>query len=290
MKQEQINNTRDDRVESPLISAKELNEVLGKSNVKIFDVRGTWGTNPRSLRNDYFLGHIPGAVFLDWTKEFIEQDIVPNLAQVSSFEEAKQSFKNLGINKGDVVILYDEDHHMFAGRIWWAMRYWGFEDIRVLNGGFKYWKSQDLPISQEIPEVTLGTFEPICQEYLRVSLAGFLIEKNKACVLDGRGSVGYNGKPEDPRTGHIPGAISAAYNTIVDKKTGLFQEKEKIITLFDSTIPNWRTTKIISSCGAGYSGTVVMLALSSIGIQSSLFDESFSVWKQDPSRPVEQSY
>lgn len=124
MKKENINITRGDTMVSPLISAKELNAILGKSNIKVFDVRGAWGTDPRSLYNDYLWGHIPTAIFLDWRKEFIEQDVVPSLAQISSFEQAKQSFKNLGIHKEDTVILYDDHYHMFAGRIWWAMRYW----------------------------------------------------------------------------------------------------------------------------------------------------------------------
>ncbi|AXT62585.1 sulfurtransferase [Aquimarina sp. AD10] len=290
MKKEKLNITRGAINVAPLITAKELNAILGQSHIKIFDVRGTWGTDPRSLYNDYLWGHIPTATFLDWRKEFIEQDIAPNLAQVSTYEAAKQSFKTLGINKEDTVILYDDYHHMFAGRIWWAMRYWGFKNVRVLNGGYKYWQLEGLPISQEFDKTLAGTFEPICQEHLRVSLPDFLIKKDSACVLDGRGIAGYNGKPEDPRTGHIPGAISAAYNSLLDKNTGLFLEKEAIIKLFDETIPNWRTSNIISSCGAGYSGTVVMIALANLGIQASLFDGSFSVWKQDPERPVVQSF
>jgi len=251
-----------------LITTKELNEVIGNPKVKIFDVTST---------------------FLDWRKEFIQQDMAPNLAQISSFEEAKQSFEQLGIDQGDIVILYDDYYHMFAGRVWWSMRYWGFENVHVLNGGFKHWQSQDLPVSQELPEVSLGTFIPVCQAYLRVPMADFLTQKDNACVLDGRGIAGYKGKPEDPRTGHIPGAINAAYDVLVNKETGLFLEKEQLIALFDKAVPNWRTEKIISSCGGGYSGTVAMLALAHLGAQSSLFDESFSVWKLDPNRPVEQS-
>ncbi|MEP2781124.1 MAG: hypothetical protein ABJP33_01645 [Pseudoruegeria sp.] len=48
---------------------------------------------------------------------------------------AEKAFKALGINEGDLVVLYDNYHHMHAGRIWWAMRYWEFANVRVLNGG-----------------------------------------------------------------------------------------------------------------------------------------------------------
>ncbi|WP_394750198.1 sulfurtransferase [Spongiimicrobium salis] len=275
---------------NPFITAQELHGMLRESGVKVFDVRGTWGTNPRSLYGAYLEAHIPTAVFLDWRKEFIEQGVPPSLAQVSSKEEAQESFKNLGIEQGDTVILYDDDFHMFAGRIWWAMRYWGFENVRVLNGGLKHWKGQGYNTTASVPEVKPGSFEPKCQTFLRVSLDDFMIQREHAQVLDGRGIVGYQGKPEDPRSGHIPGAISAAYNVIVDKETGLFQGKEALQAFFDVIVPGWRTDDIIASCGAGYSGTVAMLALASLGVGSSLFDGSFSVWKQDPSRPVVQSY
>ncbi len=289
MTQESLKNI-EGKITSPLISTQQLNEILEKANVKIFDVRGIWGTDPRSLHNDYLWGHIPGAIFLDWTQEFVEQNKPLNLASVSGYEEAKRSFKTLGINKEDTVVLYDDDYHMFAGRIWWAMRYWGFENVYVLNGGYTHWKSQGLTISREIPEFAMGTFEPLQQKHLRVSLEDFLLQKDTTCVFDGRGIAGYNGKPEDPRTGHIPGAISTPYNVIIDTKTGVFRDKQELLTLFDDAAPNWRAETIISSCGAGYSGTVAMLALASLGVQSSLFDGSFSVWKQDPNRPVEQSF
>ncbi|SEL43637.1 thiosulfate/3-mercaptopyruvate sulfurtransferase [Aquimarina amphilecti] len=289
-KKHRVNKTSSDELFPPLISAKELSTILGQDNIKVFDVRGIWGTNPKPLFDEYKVEHIPTASFLDWRKEFIETDIVPSLAQISSFTEAKQSFIDLGINKRDTVILYDNYNHMFAGRIWWAMRYWGFDNVRVLNGGFKNWKIKNLPVSQEIPNTLKGTFEPIAQEHLRRSLEDFIVDKEYSCVLDGRGINGYNGKPEDPRTGHIPGAISASYDSFIDKNTGLFIRPEEIKTLLNKTVPNWQTEKIICSCGAGYSGTVAMLALAQIGVESSLFDGSFNVWKQDPDRPIVQSF
>ena len=274
---------------TPLISAEDLNKLLGTPNVKIFDVRGIWGTDPRGLEDAYNTEHLPHAVFLDWRRHFIEQNVAPSLAQVADYEAVKASFKALGISLGDTVILYDDHYHMFAGRIWWAMRYWGFTNVRVLNGGLTHWKAQNLPLTQNIPTIEAGSFEPVCQEHLRIALDDFMVEKIHTHVFDGRGSVGYNGKPEDPRTGHIPGAISASYNAFVDPETRLFYPPEKLEQLLNERVANWRTEKIISSCGAGYSGTVPLLALAMFGIESSLFDESFSVWKLDPNRPVEQS-
>ena len=118
---------------SPLISADQLEDLLGEPKVKIFDIRGTWKSPARALPQDYAAGHIPGAVFLDWTAHFIDTKEEIGLASVADSDQAADSFRALGINKDDVVILYDDYHHMLAGRIWWAMHYWGFATVRVLE-------------------------------------------------------------------------------------------------------------------------------------------------------------
>ncbi len=275
---------------SSLISAKNLASLIGQDKIKIFDVRGTWKTPARSLYDDYLTEHIPGAVFLDWTKYFIEQGAARNLASVASFKEASESFTELGIHRDDLIILYDNYHHMFAGRIWWAMRYWGFENIRVLNGGWSYWKSQGLLTSTDVPQITEGSFKPQCCSDLRVNLQDFLIEKENAYVVDARGEENYAGNPEDARSGHIPGAINIPFKALLDEYTGLFLPLDNIQQIFDRMIPQWRTSTIISSCGSGYAGTVPLLALYNLGVDTCLFDGSSAIWKQDLSREVEQSY
>jgi 3-mercaptopyruvate sulfurtransferase SseA len=211
--------------ESWLIEADQLEGLLGEPSVKVFDVRGTWSTPARALSEDYAASHIPGAVFLDWTAHFIEQGVALAAAAVADEASAKQAFKTLGINEGDLVVLYDDNSHMFAGRIWWAMRYWGFAGVRVLNGGWKNWSAQKKPVSNESPQIAPGPFQPHAQE----------------------------------------------------------------IWVFDERAPEWHEAPIITTCGAGYSATVILLALSQIDRTGRLFDGSFAVWKQDPDRPVSQS-
>lgn len=273
---------------SPLINAEELRPRLGHRSLKLLDVRGTWSTPARSIAEDYRAGHLPGAVFLDWTKEFLEQGVPLNLASVAPDDQAAASFASLGVDDGDMVVVYDDNHHMFAGRIWWAMRHWGFDNVRVLNGGWRHWSAQGLPTSTDVPRGTRGSFRPQRNGALRVSLDEFIAARTEACVLDGRGPAGYAGKPEDRRSGHVPGALSVPYSALIDDATGLFLDDTGLRTQFDERAPGWADRRIIASCGAGYSATVAMLALSKLGVESSLFDGSFAAWKQDPTRPVEQ--
>lgn len=285
---ERLRNLTDGR--SSLISAEDLEGLLEDPSVKVFDVRGTWSTTPASaLHEDYEAGHIPGAVFLDWTRHFIEQGVALGLAAVADESGAAQAFRALGINEGDLVVLYDDYHHMQAGRIWWAMRHWGFTDVRVLNGGWRYWTAQQKPVSTAAPEITPGTFRPRKQETLLVGLDAFLASKDRHCVIDARGAANYAGKAEDPRSGHIPGSLNLPYRDVLDADSGLFLDRDRIARVFDEKAPQWRETPIIASCGSGYAATVILLALSELQRDASLFDGSFAIWKQDPERPIEQS-
>ena len=274
---------------SPLISAVQLEGLLGEPSVKVFDVRGTWSTPARALPEEYEAGHIPGAHFVDWTKHFIEQGVAIGLAAVAARNGAEQAFKALGINEGDLVVLYDDYHHMQAGRIWWAMRLWGFADVRVLNGGWGYWSARGRPVSKVSRPIVPGTFQPRKQEGLLVGLDAFLSTKDQHCVIDARAAANYAGKADDPRTGHIPHSLNVPFRNVLDAETGLFLAPDALSRVFDEMAPQWRETPIIASCGSGYAATVILLALSELERAASLFDGSFSIWKQDPDRPVEQS-
>ncbi len=274
---------------SPLISAGQLEQLLGEPSVKVFDVRGTWSPPPRPLPEDYEAGHIPGAFFLDWTRHFLQQDVALGLASVADETGARQAFTDLGINDGDLVVLYDDFQHMLAGRVWWAMRHWGFDNVRVLNGGWSYWSTQNKPVSTEVSEIVPGTFEPKRQDGLRVSIDAMVSNKDQYCVIDARGAEDYAGQADDPRTGHIPGSLNVPYHAVLDAETGLFLDRETISGVLDQGAPRWREMPVSTTCGAGYAAAVTLMALSELGQGASLFDGSFVVWEQDPDRPVEQS-
>ncbi len=273
---------------SPLISADDLNDLLGQKNTKIFDVRGAWGKGADEALEQYNNGHIPGAVFLDWTKHFLEQGMATNIAPVASQENATAAFHELGISADDTVILYDDYHHMMAGRVWWAMQYWGFPNVRILNGGWAHWKSKSFASSTKTPMPILGSFVAEEQSKLRTSLSDFIDTKDAANVIDARGPIGYLGDPKDPLTGHIPGAINLSFREVLDEDSILFKSHADLEKTFATKLPNFKNKPLIASCGSGYAATIVLIALQEIGISAPLFDDSFAVWKQDPTRPIEQ--
>ena len=274
----------------PLISADDLNTVIDAPNVKVFDVRGTWASPARALPDDYDMGHIPGAVFLDWTQHFIAQDMAPGLAPIADEAEARASFAGLGINEGDLVVLYDASLHMHAGRIWLAMRHWGFDNVRVLDGGWPNWKSLGMDVSTASSVPGTGSFVPKHVPGLKLDLEEFLTLQDDACVIDARGATNYAGNPDDPRSGHIPGALNVPFSAMLDPDSGTFLGIDTIVAVLDDLASGWASKPLIASCGSGYAATVVLLALAMIDKPGILFDGSFAAWKQDPDRPVAQSH
>jgi thiosulfate/3-mercaptopyruvate sulfurtransferase len=275
---------------NPIITTAELAILIDDPKTKLFDVRGTWATPARDLPEKYAAEHIPGAHYIDWTTDFLQQDIALGLASVADKAAARATFERLGINVGDTVVIYDDNFHMFAGRIWWSMRYWGFENVRVLSGGINHWKRENRPVTADLPaKPDKGTFTPTERPELRLTLDAVIDQKDTSCLVDARGTEGYKGTPDDPRSGHIPGAINLVFKTLLNPETGEFLDPRRIEQVFDKTTPDWRTKPFISSCGAGYTATVVLLALKFLGQDAPLYDGSFGEWKQDPNRPVEQT-
>ena len=274
----------------PLISAGDLNAMIDAPNVKVFDVRGTWASPARALPGDYDAGHIPGAIFLDWTQHFIAQDVASGLAPIADEAEARASFAALGINESDLVVLYDASSHMHAGRIWLAMRHWGYDNVRVLDGGWTNWENLGMQVSTESAMPGKGSFVPEHMPGLKLDLEAFLTLQDDACVIDARGAANYAGNADDPRSGHIPGALNVPFSAMLDPDYGTFLDAHTIASVLDKRAPGWASKPLIASCGSGYAATVILLALAMIDKPGILFDGSFAVWKQDPDRPVAQSH
>lgn len=272
----------------PLISAIELEEILGKENIKIFDIRGKWGSPPMSSYDDFANSHIPGAVYLDWTRHFLEPDIPINLAPVASKAIAREAFKELGISSNDSVILYDDYHHMLAGRVWWAMRYWGFDNVKVLDGGWPHWSAKNFPVATDICEKEEGSFTASAQSHLRVSTEDVKNRPSSVSLIDARGPINFQGDPSDPTSGHIPGALNIPYSSLLDPQSGLFKDAKSLEMLLCKELKGLDKASLISSCGSGYAGTVLLLALKAIGIEASLYDGSIAAWKETGLLATEQ--
>src|SRR3989449_5103479 len=180
---------------------------IGSETVRIVEV--DYDPTP-----NYNLGHIPGSVLIDWKKDIndpVRRDIV-------SKEGLEALFGRLGISNDHQIVLYGDFNNWFAAFAFWVFKYYGVDNVVLLNGGRKKWIEQDLPVTKDVlsfPATTFTAKEP--DETLRVYLA-YVREAYKQAgkvLVDVRGPKEVSGEilapPEYPtehaqRGGDIPRA------------------------------------------------------------------------------------
>lgn len=276
--------------EGPMVGAAWLQENLEHPGLRLLDVRGRHPSSelPHAKRAEYGAAHLPGAVFVDWERDFVDAaDPVPvQIAGAAAFAERAGE---LGIGDGDLVVTYDDYYGIFAARIAWAFRCYGAE-TRVLDGGWQSWAEEGRPLSAEPPLPRSTSFTPRSRPRLRRTLDE--VEEARARgaeLVDARPRHLFLGETGAPMTGHIPGSHCLPYQELVDGATGLWATPEAVRRLArDAGIdPDRPPPELIATCGSGISATVALLALERIGIHAEgIFDGSFNEWGADPQRPV----
>ena len=136
-----------------IISTAELAGILEDPNLRIFDCtfyldyeQGTG--RPYSVRsgyNDWLKGHIPGSVHLDLQADFSDQDAPTKFMHLSPIRTA-MAFARHGVAQGTKVVLYSRGSPNRATRFWWLLRWIGFDNVAILDGGMDLWEAEDLSL------------------------------------------------------------------------------------------------------------------------------------------------
>src|SRR5207247_10072502 len=143
-----------------LVDTSWVKGSLGDQNVRIVDV----DYDPTA---NYNLGHIPGSALIDWRKDIND----PVTRDIVSKEGLEALFGRLGISNEDQIVLYGDFNNWFAAFAFWVFKYYGVDNVVLLNGGRRKWIEGDLPVTKDIPSFPEATFrakEP--EQRLRVYL------------------------------------------------------------------------------------------------------------------------
>ncbi|HJT93139.1 MAG TPA: rhodanese-like domain-containing protein, partial [Mycobacterium sp.] len=185
------------------------------------------------------------------------------------------------IAPGKQVVAYDQGGGAYAARMWWMLRWLGFEAAAVLDGGYAKWAAEGRVVSTEPTEPTPATFK-IQRVTPTVGATGVMasIPRQGLLILDARAPERFRGEKEpfDPVAGHIPGAGNVPSTSLL-AGDGSFLPDTDLAQLFDS-----QTTGVY--CGSGVTASVVVAALAATGVDAALYPGSWSEWCSDPNRPV----
>ena len=269
----------------PLVTATALAaELAGSPRPVILDVRWRLGGPPGI--DSYREGHLPGAVFVDLDRD-LSGPPGPGgrhpLPDTAAFERAMRA---AGVSQRSRVVVYDDADAVAAARAWWDLRYYGHQDVRVLDGGYRAWLAAGLEVTAGEPAPQPGDFTARPGQMPVLDATSAQATARSGLLLDARSAERFRGENEylNPVAGHIPGAVSAPSTGNVNSD-GTFRDAAELTARFAGLGIRAGGT-VGAYCGSGVTAAHEVLALALAGVPAALYVGSWSNWITDPARPV----
>lgn len=245
----------------------------------------------KSGREDFDVGHIPGADFVDLQGELSTQDS-PFSFTLPSSEHFAAAMGRHGVGDDTLVVLYSTTHPMWATRVWWMLRAFGFDQAAVLNGGFVKWQAEQRAVSTAAPTPQQAArFTPRPRSTLFTDKNEVLnsIGAPAVCTMNALSSESYRGENDRyGRRGRIPGSVSLPAGTLLEPASGTFRSAEELDGIFSSLSPRPKSERVIIHCGGGIAATLNAFLMYQLGYENlTVYDNSMSEWATDPSLPME---
>jgi thiosulfate/3-mercaptopyruvate sulfurtransferase len=272
--------------DGPLVTADWLTENLGKDNVRVFEVSVDTGVYER--------GHIPGAININWHTDLVDtvrRDIV-------SRENFEALLRKSGVTEDTTIVLYGDNNNWFAAWGAWVFDINGFSDVKLLDGGRKYWEAKGLPLDSATPEYAASDItvadEPRPLRARLIDVLAVVEGGADGQLVDIRSAKEYNGEIFAPegvqelsiRAGHIPGAVNVPWGTIVNED-GTFKPAEEIKAIY-AAVGIDGTKPIITYCRIGERSSHTWFALSRIlGYDVKNYDGSWTEYGNSVGVPIE---
>lgn len=274
-----------------LVEPQWLEERLGDPGVVILDCSWYIPEAGKSARAEFEQEHIPGARFFDLDKA--SDSASPYVNMLPSAQQFTQVARELGIGSDSLVVVYDSSY--VSARVWWMLRIFGHDKVRVLNGGWKRWKAEGRPVeSGAAPEVAHSNFTAREPEGGVASWRDVLaaIENGGAVVADARTTERFTGELPSGYPGvaggHMPGAINVPWGRMIPQKDDFtFVAPEQAEAIFrEAGVDIDRP--VIATCGSGVTASILAFQLARLGKTDwTIYDGSWHEWGQRDDLPKE---
>lgn len=283
-----------DRVERWLIGTADLQDLLADPDVRIFDCSTRLEPDPGRTyrvvpcREEYEAAHIPGAGFIDIQGDLSQPhpDLRFTFPDAASF--ARQAGR-LGIGDGTRVVLYSRFHPMWATRVWWLLRAFGFDNAAVLDGGIDKWEAEGRPVECGAASYPAAEFTPRPRPELisdREQVMAALADDG-AVVLNALSREQHAGGGANyGRPGRIAGSVNVPAREMIAKDR-TFRPLPELERMLDEAGADG-SRRVVTYCGGGIAATTPAFVMALLGRDDvSLYDNSLSEWCAIPDLPME---
>ena len=264
------------------IEPKTLMSKLDNINLKILDATFYLPDSGLVAEDEYKKKHIPNAIFFDINKIADPNNSLPHM--IPSKDLFSKMMQNIGLNKDDEIIIYDNSPFLSSARAWFLFRYFGHDKISIMQGGIKNWKNYGGNITQGNVILEKGNYIASAErKELVVNLDQMILasQNKENVILDARSKKRFLGEALEPRpnlpSGHIPNSKSLPSSDLINKE-GYLKSKDEINQIFSNINVN-TNDKIIATCGSGVSACVISIALFCLGkTDTPIYDGSWTEW------------
>jgi thiosulfate/3-mercaptopyruvate sulfurtransferase len=206
----------------------------------------------------YEVGHIPGAVKLDWHTE-LQDPIERDFMDKAGFE---QLMRQKGISNDTTVVLYGDKNNWYATYTLWLFKLYGHRDVRVMDGGRLKWEQEGREWTREVKGYDAGTYiakerDPAIRAFREDVFRQ--LDQHKP-LIDVRSPAEYKGElihmldyPQEgaQRGGHIPSAKSIPWGTAANPQDGTFKPAAELRTIYAEQNGIGSDQEVISYCRIG---------------------------------------
>jgi len=282
-----------------LIQATELHHLMQspQADLVVFDVSFDL-TNAAAGHRAHLASHLPGARYLHLDRDLAGPKTGLNgrhpLPERDVFIDRLAQW---GVGERTQVVVYDQSGAMFAGRLWWMLRWAGHEAVAVLDGGLAAWSAQGLPLATGETAEPAGTAvtapAPLPSRPSAVPTVDrqtLLNNLNRPTrlVIDARSADRFRGENEtlDPIGGRIPGARNRFFKDNLGPD-GRFKPAEVLRAEFAALTDGRAPQELVMQCGSGVTACHNLLAMAHAGLDgATLYPGSWSEWSAWPDAPV----
>ena len=235
-------------------------------------------------------GHIPGSGFADLLQTFSDTSS-PLPFMLPSAEQFTAGIEELGISEDMAVVVYDQGHTAWATRFWWLLRTFGFDNAAVLNGGWRKWRKENLPVSREIVSFARGHFVPRLRPELIATRDEVIAATHDegTCLLNALSEDHHAGRisVSHGRYGHIPSSVLVPAVALLDPATHAYLPLEQCRAKL-AHVGATTAKKVITYCAGAINATSDAFILTLLGVPNvAVYDASQVEWNADPTLALE---